>query len=105
MARNENTAFQDRDVLLDVHPVLIPESQTKEYFVPSDNAVGAYRDRIKEWQARGWRIDSDTVEHNRLKVAYAVPSPARRENKGWILDSIPLMPAETAATVDKTVNE
>jgi len=102
MTRNAVVAFQDRDILLDVRPVQTPEIRTREYFVPSDGAVGAYRDRIKEWEARGWRIDCDEVERNRLKVAYAIPSPARRTEKGWILDSIPLMPAEPSAAAGQT---
>lgn len=97
MSRNEVVACQDRDVLLPVHPVQTPEARTHEFFVPSDGAVGAYRNRIKEWEARGWRIDCDEVERNRLKFAYAIPSPARRAEKGWILDPIPLLPADPAA--------
>jgi phenylpropionate dioxygenase-like ring-hydroxylating dioxygenase large terminal subunit len=100
MARNENTAFQDRDVLLDVHPLLTPEVRTQEFFLPSDGAVGAYRDRVAEWEARGWRIDNETVTRDRLKVAYAIPSPARRGTKGWILDPIPRSPANRS--VDTT---
>lgn len=102
MTRNEVVAVQDRDVLLDVHPVQTPEDRTHEFFVQSDGAVGAYRDRIKEWEARGWRIDCAKVERNRLKVAYAIPSPARREEKGWILDPIPLIPADSAAAAGET---
>jgi predicted pyridoxine 5'-phosphate oxidase superfamily flavin-nucleotide-binding protein len=56
-----------------------------------------YREALKEWDANGWRIDTDTVARNRRKVAYAVPGPARRQQKGWVLDSIPLLGAEDAA--------
>lgn len=98
MARNENTAFQDRDVLLKVHPVMTPETRTKELFVPTDSPIARYRDKLKTWEARGWRIDTETVEKNKLKVAYAIPSPARRESKGWVLDPIPLHPAQAEAS-------
>jgi phenylpropionate dioxygenase-like ring-hydroxylating dioxygenase large terminal subunit len=30
-------------------------------------------------------------------IAFAIPSPARRQQAGWVLDPIPLMPARTAA--------
>ena len=100
--RNEAVAVQDRDVLLDVHPVQTPEDQTREFFVPSDGAVGAYRERLKEWEARGWRIDCAEVARNRLKVAYAIPSPDRRNEKGWILDAIPLLPGDPAALAAMT---
>ena len=31
------------------------------------------------------------------KLAYAIPSPARRHAKNWVLDSVPLIPGEAAA--------
>lgn len=96
MGRNEYVAVQDRDILLDVHPVITPETRTKEFFMPSDSPIDAYRDKLKEWEKFGWRIDVDEVERNRKKVAYAIPCPARRESKGWILDAVPLIPASAA---------
>ncbi len=92
-----NTARQDRDVLMAVRPVLTPETRTKEFFVPADSPIARYRDRIKEWEARGWRIDLDKVDHNRKQVAYAIPCPARRGSKGWILDPVPLIPASSVS--------
>ena len=58
---------------------------------PSDKCILNYRERLAEWDAKGWRIDMDTVVANQKKVAYAVPSPARREVKGWVLDTVPLI--------------
>ena len=78
---------------------LTPVARTKEYFLPSDGAIGAYRDRITEWEARGWRIDSKEVRKNELKVAYAIPSPGRRTAKNWVLDAVPLVDS-TAAEVE-----
>lgn len=93
MARNQVVAFQDRDVLSELHPVLTPETTSHEMFMPADLCVGRYRQFLREWQARGWRIDTETVNRNRKKVAYAIPSPARRQTKGWLLDAVPLLPA------------
>lgn len=104
-SRNEYVAAQDRDVLTDVRPIQTPETRTKEFFVPSDGTITAYRDKISEWESRGWRIDSDEVERNRLKVAYAIPSPARRNSKGWILDTVPLKPSNNRAGNVKAANE
>jgi phenylpropionate dioxygenase-like ring-hydroxylating dioxygenase large terminal subunit len=95
--RNEYVAFQDRDVLGDLHPVLTPATPNHELFVPSDLCVGRYRRFVASWEARGWRIDSEAVTRDRLKVAYAIPCPARRETKGWVLDPVPLIPATEAA--------
>ena len=76
-----------------MRPVLTPLTRVKEFFTPSDAAIGKYRDKLKIWEDRGWRINTDEVNRNRMKVAYAIPSPARREHKGWILISVPLLPA------------
>ncbi len=94
MDRNEYVALQDRDVLEPLKPKLTPRTNVHEIFVEHDKAIARYRERIKEWEARGWRIDIDEVARTEGKVAYAIPSPARRETKGWVLDPIPLIPGE-----------
>lgn len=91
--RNEVVAFQDRDVLADVEPVVTPRTNTKETFVLHDKPIARYREWVADWEARGWRINCDEVARTRKKVAYAIPSPARREAKGWVIDSVPLLPA------------
>lgn len=97
MERNQYVANQDKVVIEDLCPVVTPASNTKEFMVPADKCILMYREKLKEWDARGWRIDVDEVERNRRKLAYAVPSPARRGSKGWVLDAIPLQqPAEAA---------
>lgn len=93
MGRNEVVAMQDREILYAVRPVLTPLTRVKELFTPSDAAIGKYRDKLKAWEDRGWRINMDEVNRNRMKVAYAIPSPARRDHKGWILTPVPLWPA------------
>jgi hypothetical protein len=35
---------------------------------------------MKEFKAKGWRIDVDKVARNKDKVAYAIPSPGRRRS-------------------------
>ena len=95
--RNKYVADQDVVIIEDLHPVLTPETNTKEFMVPADNCILLYRERLREWEARGWRIDTDEVERNRKKVAYAIPSPARRHSKGWVLDSVPLVDGVNAA--------
>jgi len=91
--RNEVVALQDRDVLYDIHPRVTPETRTKEIFLPADSPIARYRDKLKQWERRGWRIDTETVNRNHRKVAYAIPSPGRRTTKGWVLDPVPLLPA------------
>ena len=49
-----------------------------------------YRKHLKEWDAKGWRIDTRTFKKNLGDVAYAVPCPERRLTKNWVLDPVPL---------------
>jgi hypothetical protein len=95
--RNWYVAKQDVDVIVNLHPVITPDTNTKELMVPSDKSVVMYRDKTKEWTEKGWRIDVDAVELSQDKIAYAIPSPARRDSKGWVLDSIPLVEPSGAA--------
>ena len=94
--RNRYVAFQDRDVLLGLHPKTAPRASTRDLLTPSDYAVGRYRQWLAQWQARGWRIDLDEVSRLGAHTAFAIPSPARREKKGWVIDPIPLLPATQA---------
>ena len=96
---NELVVCEDRDVLEPLRPVLTPRTNTHETFVPSDKPAARYRERVKEWEAKGWRIDIDEVNRNKHKVAYAIPSPARQKSKGWALDPIPLIPPKDTTII------
>jgi phenylpropionate dioxygenase-like ring-hydroxylating dioxygenase large terminal subunit len=95
--RNQYVANQDVKIISNLHPVLTPDTNTREFLVPSDKCILLYREAQKEWEQKGWRIDMDQVTRNRGKVAYAIPSPARREQKGWVLDAVPLVDAVNSA--------
>jgi hypothetical protein len=92
--RNWYVAKQDVDVISKLHPTITPNTNTKELMVPADKSVVMYRDKLREWTNNGWRIDADEVERNASKVAYAIPSPARRDSKGWVLDAVPRVKPE-----------
>lgn len=92
---------EDARVLLGIRPVLQPTSNIKENFVPADRHVAHYRERLKEWQAKGWRIDQDEVDRNQNKVAYAIPCPDRRTSKNWTLDPVPLQSAASVTKISK----
>jgi len=91
MGRNQVVAFQDRDVLLEVKPLLTPNESKNEFFVLIDQPIKLYRELLKKWEKKGWRIDTETVNKNKLSHAYAIPSPARKKTKGWVIDSVPLL--------------
>ena len=43
-------------------------------------------------------LDFDRLERDSRKVAYAIPGSGRRDSKGWVLDPVPLVDGEQAAT-------
>jgi len=88
--RNWYVARQDITIVEDLHPVVTPETNTREFMTPSDQVILMYRDKLKSWEARGWRIDFDRLRKTSRQVAYVIPGPARREQKGWVLDAVPL---------------
>ncbi len=105
MTRNEVVALQDRDVLVDVRPVQTPETNAHEFLVGADEPIARYREYLKKWEAMGWRIDVDEAERNSKRAAYAIPSPGRRKHKGWVLETVPMMPAKKAARQARAAGE
>ncbi|MEZ5564049.1 MAG: aromatic ring-hydroxylating dioxygenase subunit alpha [Gammaproteobacteria bacterium] len=89
--RNQYVVFQDRDLLAKLRPVLTPETARHEYLVPADKTISRYREFLGDWEARGWRIDSELLDRNRHHSVCAIPGPARRTAKGWVLDAVPVV--------------
>ena len=101
-ARNKAIAKQDIDILQTLYPTLTPLSNTKEVLMPSDKAVVAYSEWLARFDDAGWRIDLD--EFNRRNggdTAFAIPSPARRESKNWVVESIPLVKSRSDRKLSK----
>lgn len=88
---------EDINILEKLYPVRTPETNTKEILLPGDQAVVRYRQSLKEWAGRGWRIDREALRNTRGDVAYAIPSPARRDSGNWVLDPVPLLPGTADA--------
>jgi phenylpropionate dioxygenase-like ring-hydroxylating dioxygenase large terminal subunit len=88
-----NLAIADEDIRVveELYPLRTPETSTKEILVAGDECIGAFRAHLKRWEERGWRVDLARLRATAGDIAYAVPSPARREDKGWVLDPIPLI--------------
>lgn len=94
---------EDIDVLEALNPVRTPDTNNKEILVPGDYAVVRYREMLKQWDARGWRIDMKALKEKDGDVAYAIPCPGRRESGNWVLDTVPLVaPSAVAKAVPKT---
>jgi hypothetical protein len=72
-------------------PERTPVNPTEEVLTPSDNAVAAYRKWLEKFDDNGWRIDIGKFKANHgTTKAYAIPSPARRTSKNWVLNALPL---------------
>jgi hypothetical protein len=95
----ENNAVaegEDRTVVGDLEPRLSPRDTTHEFLVEDDAIMARYRQRLAEWEQRGWKIDLDALRATARKTAYAIPGPERRTQKGWVLPSVPLVAADAA---------
>jgi len=84
-------AHEDRVVIEDLWPKRTPDTLTRELMTPGDAAVVKYREFLSKWDANGWCIDMKEMASNEGDIAYAIPSPARRVSKNWILDTVPLV--------------
>ncbi len=90
MQRNLAIAQEDIDILNRVEPVQTPASGNHELLMPADSAVVKYREMLRRFDARGWRIDTDLISGTRYNTTYAIPSPARRTGGPWVLPATPL---------------
>lgn len=91
-------AEQDRIVLESMEPIMTPEHNRHEFFLPADKATLRYRELCKEWEANGWRLDVAQLQADRKKVASAIPSARRCEQpKGWVLPAAKLLPGTQQA--------
>jgi len=88
-----NLAIADEDIAIiqELNPVRTPETSTREILITGDECIGAYRQHLQQWEERGWRIDLRALRDSAGDVAYAIPSPARRTSKSWVLEPVPLI--------------
>jgi phenylpropionate dioxygenase-like ring-hydroxylating dioxygenase large terminal subunit len=84
-------AQEDIDILQELDPVRTPASPSEEILVRSDGGVVAYREHLKQWTDKGWRIDMKSMREQKGDRAFAVPCPARRTEKNWVQKPIPLV--------------
>jgi len=83
---------EDRIVVEKLDPAIPSREAIGEFIVPADDVLMVYRQRLKEYEQRGWRMNLDELRSNKGRVAYAIPSPGRRENpQGWAVTPVPLL--------------
>ena len=93
MEINMQIAEEDVLVVSELDPIRTPESNIKEVLLPTDLPAVTYREYLKKWEKKGWKIDIRKFREMKGDYAMAIPSPERRTEKGWVLDSVPLIPA------------
>jgi len=91
MRINLNVAEEDIAVIEALFPVRTPDTTTKELLGVGDENIVRFREWLGGWRDKGWCIDLQALQERPGNVAYAIPSPARRESGNWVLDSIPLV--------------
>ncbi len=94
--RNMFVASQDIRVMNEVAPRLTPPTRSKELMMPADRVILQYRDKLDEFEARGWRVDMEAIKAAKAKgdVVFAIPCPARRDTNAWVLDEAPRVAAK-----------
>jgi phenylpropionate dioxygenase-like ring-hydroxylating dioxygenase large terminal subunit len=82
---------EDRVVIEKLDPQIPSTEAVGEFIVPADDVIMSYRRRQLDWSQRGWRLDYETLRKNRGRVAYSIPSPARRESpRDWAVTAAPV---------------
>ncbi|MGI9291584.1 MAG: Rieske 2Fe-2S domain-containing protein [Gammaproteobacteria bacterium] len=89
---NQNVAEEDFVILENLWPIRTPDTMNHELLTEGDLILVKYREHLKEWEKQGWRIDYKKLKAADGDIAYAIPSPARRQEKNWVLDTVPLIP-------------
>jgi phenylpropionate dioxygenase-like ring-hydroxylating dioxygenase large terminal subunit len=96
MAVNRKIIGEDVRILESLWPLRTPESLNRELMSAADHTVVSYREWLRSFEARGWRIDRDAMRERHGDVAWAIPCPARRESGSWVLEPVPLVSAPTS---------
>jgi hypothetical protein len=82
---------EDQVVVEKLDPAIPSREAIGEFIVPADDVLMRYRERLKEYEERGWRLDLDELRRNQGRVAYAIPGPRRRtEPDNWAITPVPL---------------
>lgn len=86
---------QDRVIVEEQRPELLPYDIGAELHVKSDAMQIAYRKMRKRFLDRGWGIDTHRIQaENARYQAVVIPSPARREipelAQAWVMKEVPM---------------
>ncbi len=90
---NQRIVHEDMAILQALHPVRTPPTNTRELLIQGDAPIVRYRELLRTWERKGWRIDQRAMRAAGDDVAFAIPCPGRRQSGNWVLDPVPLVPA------------
>ena len=97
--RNGVIISEDRAIVEAIEPALPMGGTTHDLSVKADAIQIAFRERLTEWERRGWRIDAEKLENDPRITVHSIPSPGRRESKSWVFPTVPLIPAKRDANL------
>lgn len=80
---------EDRDLLEAMRPIVPPRDHTHDQLQSEEQAMAQYRKQLRQWEDKGWRIDTAALEQLGETRACVIPSPARRASDRWILPEVP----------------
>ncbi len=87
---------EDLAIVQQVRPRMTPKSPSHDLLTQADQLETAFRKKMREMYAKGWKIDSDTVERESKRQVFVIPSRARREDpKNWVHKPVPTLVPET----------
>jgi phenylpropionate dioxygenase-like ring-hydroxylating dioxygenase large terminal subunit len=90
--RNRVIIEEDRRVIEKLEPAVPFESAAADFSVKADAIQLCYRRKLKDWESRGWRIDTGALAAVPPGTGlHVIPSPARREQRGWQFPTVPLV--------------
>ena len=86
---------QDKEIVEEIEPILVPDGMADELSVASDEMPVAFRRWVKRLEDKGWAIDLMALpQPGEPAPAHVVPSPERgRDPKNWVFKAVPRKPA------------
>jgi len=87
---NWEVAEEDIVILEKLYPQITPDTLNDELLIMTDTPVIKYREFLKDWENKGWKINRKQLIENRGVKATAIPCPDRRTEKNWVTDSVAL---------------
>lgn len=94
MEVNLRITSEDISILENLYPVRTPENVSRELMTSSDEIIVKYRDWLRSWEDKGWRIDCHALNRDHGDAAYVIPCPERRASGNWVLPPVPMVGAD-----------